>query len=299
MRQLICPVCNTHPTSQTNHFELVTCKNCSITWVYLKDEIDAESLYEDEVYQVIDNRKSVFEKIIFREARTVLETLKSILHQKEKPKILDFGSGKGLFLEQVKLMGWRPYGLETSKPRAAFAEKFYGVPVSTEFYTSGIILGGNFDVITLFHVLEHLPEPLILLENLLKENLNADGVLVIEVPNYKSWQAKIAGKQWMHLDLPRHLSHWNEKLLTEKMKALGFKKVKSQYFSIHLGVLGMLRSLMGLTGYKGNIIYDLKNRRKPAILFQISLILPLAFILELLSVPFRSSGIIRLYFKNA
>ncbi len=298
MRQLICPVCKSLPTSHTTHFELVLCQNCSVTWLYLKEDIDTDALYEDEVYQVVDNRKSIFERIIFSEAKTVLKTVKKLITART-PFVLDFGSGKGLFLEQVRLMGWTPYGVETSKPRAAFAEKFYGVPISTQIYNSGKIAGGSFDVISLFHVLEHLPEPLVLLDNLIKDNLAKEGIVVIEVPNFKSWQATIAGNDWMHLDLPRHLSHWNEKSLTQKLGEIGLKKVKSQYFSIHLGVLGMLRSIMGLTGYKGNIIYDLKNRRKPAILFQISVILPLAFILESLSVPFKRSGIIRLYFKNA
>lgn len=297
MRQLVCPLCQTPAPVKTKDRDLVCCQDCKLTWLYLSLEVDQEALYQDEVYTVIDNRKSVFEKIIFREAKKVIQTLQKLSTSPIK-RCLDFGSGKGQFLLQSKNMGWEGVGVETSSPRAAFAREKYGLQIHSEFYQDGKIAGGGYDVITLFHVLEHLPEPLKLLDNLCRENLQKDGILVIELPNLDSWQFGIAGRTWMHLDVPKHLTHWREELLLQHVQKLGFKHLKTQYFSVHLGVLGMLRALMGMTGYAGNIILELKNKKKLSVLVRIALILPLAFFLESLAVVFQKGGVFRVYLRK-
>ncbi|MGY6744966.1 MAG: class I SAM-dependent methyltransferase [Cecembia sp.] len=296
MRQQQCPVCGTVDSKIGKNFSLKSCEECGVYWTLIQSDINTAALYEDEVYAVVDNRNSIFEKIIFQEAKNVIQSVESLFKGKTAIRCLDFGSGKGQFLYQAQSAGWEAIGIETAPQRATFAQEKYGVSVIEEKYQFGKIDTGNYDVITLFHVLEHLPSPLELLKNLCENNLRKGGILVIEVPNIDSWQHKLAADQWMHLDIPKHLSHWNEKLLVNKVEALGFKKVKGQYFSLHLGVLGSLRALIGKFGYTGNIIYDLKNRKKPLLLLGIMAVLPISLLLEVFALPFRKTGIVRLYF---
>jgi 2-polyprenyl-3-methyl-5-hydroxy-6-metoxy-1,4-benzoquinol methylase len=298
MKQEKCPVCGFIGQRDKPNLSIQECLNCGVTWTLIKEGIDAKALYEDEVYAVVDNRKSIFEKIIFKESKKVIRTVNQIFKEKRPIKCLDFGSGKGQFLLKAKEAGWEVSGIETALERAKFSREKYGIEVSSEFYDSGKIGTGNFDVICLFHVLEHLPHPLRLLKEITENNLKKGGVLIIEIPNLRSWQHKIAGNNWMHLDIPKHLTHWDEDLLTKKTEALGFEKIKSQYFSVHLGVLGSLSAILFKLGYKGNIIYDLKNKRKTGILIGTAMVLPISFILEVLAVLFRKTGIIRLYFKK-
>lgn len=298
MRQEQCPVCGTGIQEETPNLSLILCGKCGVSWTLINSEIDAEALYEDEVYAVVDNRKSIFERIIFGEANKVVKTVKRLLEGDVHLRCLDFGSGKGQFLHQAQEAGWTVLGIETAKDRAGFAREKYGVEVIGNPYESGIVGEGNFDVISLFHVLEHLPQPMHLLQELIQKNLRPGGILVIEVPNLDSWQHALAGDQWMHLDIPKHLSHWNEKLLVEKVETLGFQKVKSQYFSLHLGVLGSLSALLGKLGYRGNIIYDLKNRKSIALLFGVAFVLPISLLMEIFALPFYKTGILRLYFKK-
>lgn len=297
MRQITCPVCKKSPEIESQAFSICLCKGCGNRWTYIPEEIDSDALYEDEVYAVVDNRKSIFERIIFREAEKVLERANSISAVKSK-RLLDFGSGKGLFLAVAKESGWRGLGIETAKDRADFAREKYRVEVRQEFYAGGKIEEGNFDMITLNHVLEHLPDPLSLLKELVDSNLSKDGLVYIEVPRADSWQAKIAGQNWMHWDIPKHLTHWIEAGLEKELNRIGFQKVEERSFSIHLGVLGMLQALMSALGYRGNLILNLKRNKTPGLLLSIAILLPFAWILEVISMPFGKSGIIGLYLKS-
>lgn len=297
MRQQQCPNCAT-TTDFGRHLALVKCTNCGIQWTYLKEDIQADALYEDEVYAVVDNRKSVFERIIFSEATKVIHTSQSLLRSSNQLSVLDFGCGKGQFLMQAKSFGWQTLGLETAAARADFAKKKYGLEVLNTYYEGGKLSSHAFDVITLLHVLEHLPEPMQLLQSLVEHNLKKEGVLVIEVPNAQSLQAWIAGKDWMHWDIPKHLSHWNEKSLEKALLNIGFYKKKTQYYSVHLGVLGMLRALMGKFGYNGNIIVDLKGKKKLGTLILLGILLPLAWIFELVAVGIKRGGVLRVYFQR-
>lgn len=298
MRQKQCPVCHAKGQVGLPHLSIQKCDHCQVSWTLVQEDIDVDTLYEDKVYAVVDNRKSIFERIIFREAEKVIRTVTGIFNKTNPIKCLDFGSGKGQFLLKAKEAGWQTLGLETAKERAAFSREKYGLDVIEKYYHSGKIGEGEFDVISLNHVLEHLPHPIELLQELTEKNLKPGGILIVEVPNLHSWQSNIAGSKWMHLDIPKHLTHWNGQVLSQKITALGFDKIKSQYFSVHLGVLGMLSALLGNLGYKGNIIYDLKNRKNPGLLIGIALILPFSFLLETLAVPFKKTGILRLYFKK-
>lgn len=297
MRQITCPVCKTSPKGDIQAFSIVSCMSCGNRWTFIPEEIDSDLLYEDEVYTVVDNRKSIFERVIFREAREVLEKASSISHSKTK-RLLDFGSGKGQFLTIAKESGWTGVGIETAKERADFAREKYGVEVRQEFYSKGKVGDGNFELIALNHVLEHLPDPLGLLKELLDSNLSKDGIVYIEVPRADSWQAKIAGENWMHWDIPKHLTHWTEAGLVKELNRIGYQKVEERSFSIHLGVLGMLQALMSGLSYQGNLILYLKRKKTIGLLLGIAILLPFAMILETGSVLFKKSGIMGLYLKS-
>lgn len=297
MRQIICPVCQSKPSQKPEDFSILLCQKCQIRWTYIPKDIDADLLYEDEVYAVVDNRESIFEKIIFREAKRVLDRAENILGESHK-RVLDFGCGKGQFLAEAKKLGWSGIGLETAKDRAKFAVDKYHVEVIQEFYSKGQIKSGEFDLISLNHVLEHLPEPVSLVDELLESNLAKGGLLYIEVPRADSWQAKIAGKNWIHWDIPKHLTHWTESGLINKFQGLGYKKVGEKSFSIHLGVLGMLQSLFTLFGYRKHLILSLKKKKTVGLMIGVGLLIPFAFLFEAIASLFAKSGVVGVYLRK-
>lgn len=296
MRQLHCPVCLSSPSYTPISGNCVLCSTCNLSWTYLAEEVDLASLYRDEVYQVVDNRNSVFEKIIFSEAKKIL--LKAKKYHPWATSVFDFGAGKGQFLAVAKRMGWQVNGIESEPKRGAFAKEKYQVSLHVGYYEGGKIGVHGFDLITLNHVLEHLPSPMELLRELLEQNLEKNGLLYLEVPRADSWQSRLAGASWMHWDIPKHLSHWTESTLLEQCASLGLKPVAKRSFSIHLGVLGMLQALLSQVGWKENLILRLKKKKSMGLLLAIAFLLPLAYGIELLAVAFGKSGILGLYFRR-
>lgn len=294
MRQLSCPVCHSIPRQPSESLSKISCESCGLTWTYFPEELDSEALYRDEVYAVVDNRQSIFEKIIFSEAEKILQLARKI--NPSSKSLLDFGSGKGQFLAVSKAQGWKGIGMETEKARADFAQINYQVKVLNQYYDGGKIGSETFDLITLNHVLEHLPAPMSLLQQLLGENLSPTGMVYIEVPRSDSWQAKLAGKHWMHWDIPKHLSHWNAGTLEFQMQKIGFNKIGKRSFSVHLGVLGMLQAILTRLGFRDNLILRLKRKKTFGLLVLVGITLPFAWLLEFISVGFGKSGIMGTYF---
>lgn len=299
---IACPIC---ASSESTRFYTINtgeqtytvekCGQCAHHYTRFAFAVDPEHLYNDEVYQVIDNRQSMYSRIMDHEYGKVLNYLTKIYPSGSR--LLDFGSGKGIFLNLARRAGYNTVGVETAVKRAEFAEQKYGLTILREMYESGPIGNERFDMITLFHVLEHLPQPKQLVKNLIDENLKPGGMLVLEVPNLSSLQSRLAGNEWMHLDIPRHISHFSKKRVQALCEELGLQIVRTEYFSWHLGVLGMCHSILSAFGYKGKIIKDLKHYNKKLMLALIP-VLPFAIIAEVLSSAFKKGGVIRLYCRQ-
>ena len=161
-----------------------------------------------------DSKKTVFDKIyqtvknitLKRKLRLINECL---LHQnsisRPEKNILDIGAGTGDFLKVCKVNLWNVFGIEPDmEARNIAAKKGVLLHKDLSHFTDK-----KFEIITLWHVLEHvenLEEYISTLEKLLSKN----GTLIIAVPNYKSYDAKYYSKFWAAFDVPRHLWHFSE-----------------------------------------------------------------------------------------
>ncbi|MEI7811683.1 MAG: class I SAM-dependent methyltransferase [Ignavibacteria bacterium] len=302
MKNETCPLCSSkinlqlyHIYKDSNDILVVLCSNCLHTYTYFEKDINTECLYKDEVYEVVDNRGSIFDKIIEMECLHIISKLKN-KYIKNK-SILDFGCGKGKFLSVAKKEGFNVMGIETEINRANFARDIYKINVKNDYYLSGKIRTEPFQIITLFHVLEHLQNPVEILTNLVKDNLDYDGLVIIEVPNISSLQAKIAKELWMHIDVPRHISHFTFKSLAKIAEKSGLIILETEYFSSHLGIIGLVQSLMSKMGYTNNIIQELKHNNRNLFL-GLLLLTPFAILIELIASRFGYGGIIRIYCKK-
>lgn len=131
-----------------------------------------------------------------------------------KGSILDVGIGTGDFLVELQKRGWDVYGTEPNPDARKKAESKGLFPVSD----LGKFQNHRFDVITLWHVLEHIPDLFNTVE-LLAGLLKPGGLLIIAVPNYKSYDAEFYGKYWAAYDVPRHIYHFSKTSIKKIFKS--------------------------------------------------------------------------------
>jgi hypothetical protein len=103
--------------------------------------------------------------------------------------------------------------------------------------------GAFFDAVSIWHVLEHTQNPSKVLREISRV-LKPGGVLALAVPNFGSTQARLFGKNWFHLDLPRHLFHFTEPMLTKMLRDTGLEPVRVSTHSIHQNLYGFIQSLL-------------------------------------------------------
>jgi 2-polyprenyl-3-methyl-5-hydroxy-6-metoxy-1,4-benzoquinol methylase len=122
--------------------------------------------------------------------------------------LLDYGCGAGVFLTFMQKNGWKTEGVEPNASARNHSKETSGARVYSleEFQSSN----QKYEVITLWHVFEHIHNYNEVLQDL-KTRLSPGGIIVIAVPNFKSWDAQYYKSDWAAYDVPRHLFHWSKK----------------------------------------------------------------------------------------
>jgi len=163
-------------------------------------------------------------------------------------RLLDFGCGKGGFLGAARTAGWEVVGVDMN-PEIARAHGLTIVERAEE-------VTGPFDIITLWHSLEHLRSPRHSLEELLPL-LRPGGHMVIAVPNWASLQARAFGPNWFHLDPPWHLFHFTPTALTQLLTERGLQIVRRWNLEAEIDLFGWAQSALNLVLSHRNVLRDL------------------------------------------
>ncbi|TJY34787.1 class I SAM-dependent methyltransferase [Pontimicrobium aquaticum] len=173
-----------------------------------------------------DSKRNLFEKAYHLVRSISLKRKLKLINSfnsKEK-NLLDIGCGTGDFLKKAQENGWTVSGIEPNESARKIAKtKTNNVVFNVEHLEK--FKPKSFDVITLWHVLEHLPnleEQISILKNLLNEK----GTLIIAVPNHHSFDAKHYKSFWAAYDVPRHLWHFNQKSIASLFESENMTVVK-------------------------------------------------------------------------
>jgi 2-polyprenyl-3-methyl-5-hydroxy-6-metoxy-1,4-benzoquinol methylase len=232
-----CPICSsssftkfltaTDLTTTGEQFEIVKCAKCDFTLTNPRPDIHSiGKYYQSEKYiSHTGGSKSLFDKVyVFARTITLGWKLKLINKYKSTGSILDYGCGTGEFLHNFKNHGWAISGVEPSNEARSKATDLLQKPI---FSSIEKLEESQFDVITLWHVLEHIHdfnEKLLAIKSLLKQ----DGIIFIAVPNHEAPDAQKYGAYWAGYDVPRHLWHFSK----DSMKKL-FDKTELELIHIH------------------------------------------------------------------
>jgi 2-polyprenyl-3-methyl-5-hydroxy-6-metoxy-1,4-benzoquinol methylase len=232
---IFCPICQCNEFTSfltcTDHFvsqEEFQIKQCNECGFKITDNIEDEdtigSYYQSEEYISHSNTsKGVVNSIYHLVRKYMLGRKRNLVNRISGLKqghILDIGAGTGFFLNEMKASGWNITGIEKSGDAREFARSEFDIDLSSTEELSKLE-EKNFDVITLWHVLEHihrLNETMNEFHRLLKNN----GKLVIAVPNPDSYDARHYKEFWAAYDVPRHIWHFSPVQMKQLAKKHGF-----------------------------------------------------------------------------
>jgi 2-polyprenyl-3-methyl-5-hydroxy-6-metoxy-1,4-benzoquinol methylase len=193
-------------------FEIWQCENCTLRFTQNTPDAESISQYyksEDYISHSATNKGLINSLYHFVRKLTLADKRRLILSvtQKENGKILDIGAGTGAFVSHMQSNGWRATGLEPDEAARQNALAINKVNLLTpdsffQFHAD------SFDVITMWHVLEHVHDLHDYMEQL-KKILKPGGRIFIAVPNYTSYDASFYKNFWAAYDVPRHLYHFS------------------------------------------------------------------------------------------
>lgn len=160
----------------------------------------------------------------------------------EGGRLLDVGCGSGNFLSSVRELGWDVRGVEVDSRAAARARDGLGLDVFCGTLADAALPEASFDVVTMRHVLEHLPDPSGTLAEVYRV-LRPAGQLMIEVPNIAGFAARLFRTWWFNLDLPRHCYAFTPDTLARIVQARGFLHIRVTHLADTSGIRGSFQYL--------------------------------------------------------
>ncbi|HYE55086.1 MAG TPA: class I SAM-dependent methyltransferase [Chitinophagaceae bacterium] len=206
-------------------FDIWECSDCTARFTQNTPEPDSIGAYyrSDNYISHSNTNRGLVNKLYHRVRKITLAQKRKLIQQVTKIQtgnLLDVGAGTGLFVDTMRKGGWKVTGLEpdaTARTRAR--EMNIMLQDISDLYQ---LPAANFDVITLWHVLEHVHDVHGYLKQL-KHILKHEGHLVIAVPNYTSADARLYRQFWAAYDVPRHLYHFSPASMQALLRLHGFQ----------------------------------------------------------------------------
>jgi SAM-dependent methyltransferase len=230
----VCPICaansftpflttKDYTVSQTD-FRLIQCNSCKFVITSPRPDLSSiADFYKSAKYiSHSGGTKTLLDKIYLKARGLSLRWKHElIIRYKSNGSILDYGCGTGEFLQHMQTKQWNISGVEPSEAARNKAQAI----VNTKIYSELKSTTDKFDVITLWHVLEHVHDLNEKVDELIS-HLNEGGIIFIAVPNHESQDAKKYGVHWAGYDVPRHLWHFSPNNMKQLFAKHGLRLLK-------------------------------------------------------------------------
>ena len=223
-------------------FAILSCTQCGLGHT-IPQPSDLSTYYGQQYY---GQRHSITTEFCTKRS---LRSIGGTSHHPNKRRLLDVGCGDGSFLIAARKAGWRVMGTELNP----YPARAFGLDVRHAL--NEIDPTEDFDCITMWHTLEHMRDiksTLLLIERLLAPN----GRLIIAVPNSASLQAQLFRNRWLHLDVPRHLYHFDPASLRFSLEDAGFSVYRFGQNEIEYNLIGWSQSAMNYLMFNPNMFLD-------------------------------------------
>lgn len=282
-----CPVCKSNKIKYQitaedflvtrEKFQIYGCLVCGLRFTNPRPNDDQlASYYDSHEYISHGNETSSLVTGLYKIARTFTLRKKRQLIEKisSNKRLLDVGCGTGHFIEYCQQYGWQVNGVEPNQIARTQAEAKTKIIIQQDISE---VVDATYNVITLWHVLEHLPD-LEQIINKLKYLLAPGGTLIIAMPNYEAFEATVFKEYWAAYDVPRHLYHFNRKAVAHLTKLHGLKIVRTYPMKLDSFYISLLSNKNKsnankyinsfITGLLSNI-YAIKSKNYSSLIYQI------------------------------
>lgn len=249
-------------------FEIMVCEDCGLLYTTPKpsDEKLGDYYKSDEYYSHQENKKGFIPRVYEAVKSVNLKHKIAIATQGKEPgRLLDIGCGVGDFLHFAEQNGWQCTGAEPSEDAASIAKKRIKAEIMLPKDLEKLP-DESFDVITMWHVLEHVSD-LQWQVNQLNRLLKKGGRLVIALPNFRSYDAQYYKDKWAAYDVPRHLNHFSQDSIAKIFNINGLiqnqtqKLVWDAFYISFMSEKYCKKSLPLLRGIYRGMISNMKARK--------------------------------------
>ena len=273
----ICPWCGTEKTHihlwlkdeflTLEEFEIFECQHCGLLFTEPRPNPQKISKYykSDEYYSHHENKKGFIPKLYESVKKVNLRHKCKMATQGLKTgNVLDIGCGVGDFLHTMRQKGWDCVGVEPSEEAKKIAKKRLNSDILSPS-AQETLPTAHFDLITMWHVLEHVDDLHWQLDQLWRL-AKPGGRIIVALPNFRSYDASFYREKWAGYDVPRHLSHFNQETVVKmfKTKNLNHKKTEKliwdAYYVSYLSEIYRNHRLPLIKGVYRGILSNLKAR---------------------------------------
>jgi 2-polyprenyl-3-methyl-5-hydroxy-6-metoxy-1,4-benzoquinol methylase len=229
----------------TKTFSLSGCSVCGCLFIDpLPGDAEIGSFYPTQYWWkassgILKSLEGAYRKMALRDH---VSFISSAAHG-SAPQLLDVGCGSGTLLGLLKQRGFQVRGFDSSAEAAQIAksESDVDVIVGSRLQDAGF-QDESFDLVTLFHVMEHVTDPRAVLSEV-RRILRPSGRLVLQVPNIESWQFRLFGVRWYGLDVPRHVINYSSQAMQRLLAESGFRVRRTRHFNLRDNAPALASSL--------------------------------------------------------
>jgi len=280
-------------TRYNDRFRLSQCDSCAlVTTAPAPSDKMLQQYYDQDYWQSAEASKNSF--LLDTLYRWRMAPIISAIQQYTtyNSKILDWGCGDGSFIRLLRNFGFHSFGID------AYMKDHHDPQISATTIEKTDFRDEYFDIITCFHVLEHLAEPLTAVRHAWKL-LKTGGLLIVEVPNLDSVGFQVFRRRWQPLEIPTHLNHFTSATLQKVLVTAGkIELVKTEYFSHRISPSALV--LSAYSSLAPRKMRRKNNGRYPLPLLGVYLLLQiLAYPLALGGSLMRRGEIVRMYVRKA
>ena len=209
-------------------YTLVRCGQCGLLYLDPQPSWDQLASHYPWDYHCYDGGLDEEPSTFVRWAKRfgVRRRCRVVSQRRSSGRLLDVGCSTGIFLDEMRHHGgWEVVGVEPVPAAAEYAKQHFGLDVYVGELLEGAFSPTSFDIVTLWDVLEHTPNPRAILQEIYRI-LKPGGWIVMKAPDPDSWEAHFFGSCWVGFEAPQHLFGFPSEVLKNKLTEIGFENIE-------------------------------------------------------------------------